>query len=431
MSQAPVPRGVSTIVPRIEDASHVERRLLPSGITLVGRNDVENDLVAVKLHARMGSGEETDAEAGVASLLVRLLLKGTERRSAARLAADLESLGGRLTTGSTKEAATIALLCARDVLDPCLDLLIEVVTQPAFQEAELETERQTALARIRARTDQLLGLAFDQFHELFYGAHPYHKPAVGYETSIKTLRRSDITSFYDRMVTATNMVAAVVGRVDLDLVAARFDAGLAPRMAEAPPLLATPPPPTRGDESRVRRDVTTAKIVLGYAAPPLGHPDAAAMAIFATILGGSTDSRLFTELRERRGLAYEIGTLYAGYVGPAFLAAYMGTRGEQATQARSALQSEIERLRDEGPRADELERARNFLCGSHIMALERNANRAAAYGLNELLGLGYDFGDRFLKALDRVTTNVVARVAAAWLDRPSVVVILPEGAAGS
>ncbi len=419
-------------VPRVEDALGVERRLLPAGITLVGRDDVENDLVAIKLHVRMGSAEERDSEAGISSLVTRLLLKGTERRSAARLATDLESLGGRLTTSSNKEAATISLLCAREVFDPCLDLLIEAVTQPTFPEAEFETERQSALARIRARKDQLLGLAFDLFHELFYGSHPYHRPTNGYENTIKQLRRSDVVGFYERMVTAPNMVAAVVGRMDLDRVAARLDQGLASLRREFPP----PPPGSpaefeRGSERLEHRDVRTAKIVAGFPAPPLGHPDAAAMAVFATVLGGAMDSRLFTELRDKRALAYEIGALYAGYMGPAFIAAYMGTRGGQVEGAQSALLAEVARLRDEGPTEEELVRTRNFLCGSQLMALERNAHRAAAYGLNELLGLGFDFGDRFLEALDRVTVATVQRAAQSWLDRPSVTIVLPSTGAES
>ena len=423
------PGGIPALRPvfaRREDAREVERRLLPSGVTLVGRDDIENDLVAVKLHVRMGSAEESDGEAGVANLVMRLLLKGTARHTAARLAADLESLGGRLTTGGAKEAATMSLLCAREVLDPCLDLLIETVTEPTFPEGEFETERQAALARIQARKDQLLGLAFDLFHELFYGAHPYHKPAAGYEASVKALKRSDIVSAYERLVTPPNMVAAIVGRVDLDRIAARLDQGLATLERNAPPVPATAPLPARGAESVEERDVRTAKIVAGYPAPPAGHPDSAAMAIFSAVLGGSMDSRLFTELRDKRGLAYEVGALYASYVGPSFIAAYMGTRGSQAPVACAALLAEIERLRDEGPNADELERARNFLSGSQLMALERNANRASAYGLNELLGLGFDFGDRFLEALDRVTTAGVRRAAVSWLDRPSITVVLPE-----
>ncbi len=418
--------GTRPAVARSEDARQVERRLLPSGITLVGRGDIENDLVAVKLHVRMGSAEETDDKAGVTSLAMRLLLKGTVRRTAARLAADLESLGGRLTTGSAKEAATISLLCAREVLDPCLDLLIETVTEPTFPEGEFETERQAALARIRARKDHLLGLAFDLFHELYYGAHPYHKPATGYEASVKALKRSDIVSAYERLVTASNMVAAVVGRVDLDRVAARLDQGLSALDPGVPPRAAAAPFPARGAEAIERRDMQTAKIVAGYPAPPVGHPDSAAMAVFSAVLGGSMDSRLFTELRDRRGLAYEIGALYAGYVGPSFIAAYLGTRGEQAAVARAALIAEVERLRDEGPSPDEFERACNFLTGSQLMALERNANRASAYGLNELLGLGYDYGDRFLEALDRVTPAGVRHAAVTWLDRPSITTVLPE-----
>jgi predicted Zn-dependent peptidase len=192
-----------------------------------------------------------------------------------------------------------------------------------------------------------------------------------------------------------------------------------------------PDSPARGDEIRVTREVETAKIVAGWPAPPLGHPDSPAMAVFAAVLGGSMDSRLFTELRDRQSLAYEVGALYAGYVGPAFVSAYMGTRGEKTAVARAGLLAEVERLRDAGPSAAEVVRARSYLAGTRLMARERNMNRASLYTTNELLGLGHDYEDRFLALLAAVTPAEVADVAQRWLDRPSVAMVLPASTPGS
>ena len=413
---------------RIPDTVAVEKRRLRSGVPLLGRVDVENDLVAVRIQLRMGSRWEGDLESGFSALASRLVLKGTERRSAARLAEDIESIGGRLTTSSSKELAAISLLCARDVLEPCLDLLLEAATQPSFPESELETERQAALARIRAREDQLLGLAFDVFHELFYGSHPYHKPVLGYEATIKSCRRPEVRAFYERALAPSNLVTAVVGRVNLDQVAAQLDQGLVlpAREAASPPIVPAPDP-VAGTEQVIEREVETAKIVVGWPAPPLGHEDSPAMAVLAAVLGGSMDSRLFTELRERQSLAYELGALYAGYVGPACLTTYMGTRAEKAMTARTNLLQEVAKLRAEGPTADEVDRARSFLAGTRLMARERNAHRASLYATYELLGLGHDYEDRFLAALTHVTAADVRRVGERWLDRPSVAIVLPRG----
>lgn len=410
------------------DTQAVERRVLGSGLVVVGRDDVENDIVAVKIHVRVGCLEEGESAAGLAALLPRLLLKGTERRPAARLAADIESLGGRLTTSGTKEAATVSLLCAREVLDPCLDLLIEVATLPTFLESELEAERQTTLARIRARRDHLLGQAFDLLHELYYGRHPYHKPAIGYDSTVRAFRRADVRRLYERTVTVANLVVSVVGRVDLDHVAARLEAGLSTLPVGDRPAGGQLPAPAAGDEAIEHRDAQTAWIAAGYPAPPAGHPDSAAMAIFASVLGGSMDSRLFTELRDKRALGYEVGALYAGYVGPAFISVYMGTRGNQVAEVRAGLLGEVERLRDGGPSREELVRARSYIRGTHLMSQERNSNRASNYGLNELLGLGYDYGERFLEALDEVKTSTVRQVADRWIQCPSVALVLPKSA---
>ena len=418
---------------RPSDAAAVERRMLASGIPCLGATDVDNDLVAVRVQLRMGSRYERDAEAGWAHLASRLLLKGTERRNAARLAEDFESMGGRIATATSKESTGVALLCARDVLPACLELLVELITMPSFPEGELETERLASLARIKAREDQLLGLAFDLFHELFYGPHPYHKPALGYEATVRACGRADARAIYERARRPGSIVLGVVGRVDLDRVATRLDSALA-TAASALPAGADPEEPAtpaRGDEIRVTREVETAKLVVGWPAPPLGHPDSPAMAVFAAVLGGSMDSRLFTELRDRQSLAYEVGALYAGYVGPAFVSAYMGTRGEKAGVARAGLLGEVERLRDAGPSAAEVLRARSYLAGTRLMARERNMNRASLYTTNELLGLGHDYEDRFLALLAAVTPAEVADVAQRWLDRPSVAMVLPASPPGS
>ncbi len=412
---------------RTADAAGVERRILASGFPFLGSTDVDNDLVAVRIQLTMGSRYESDAESGWAHLASRLLLKGTDRRNAARLAEDFESVGGRIASATSKESTGIVLLCARDVLPACLDLLVEVITMPSFAETELETERLASLARIKAREDQLLGLAFDLFHELFYGRHPYHKPALGYEATVRACRRADARAVYERALRPGSTVLAVVGGVDLDRVATRLDSALASAVAATPAVAdpEMPPDPARGDEIRVTRAVETAKIVAGWPAPPLGHPDSPAMAVFAAVLGGSMDSRLFTELRDRQSLAYEVGALYAGYVGPAFVSAYLGTRGEKAAVARAGLLAEVERLRESGPSAAEVSRARSYLAGTRLMARERNMNRASLYATNELLGLGHDYEDRFLALLAAVTPAAVVDVAQRWLDRPSVAMVLP------
>jgi zinc protease len=416
---------------RTADAAGVERRMLASGMPFLGSTDVDNELVAVRIQLAMGSRYESDAESGWAHLASRLLLKGTDRRSAARLAEDFESVGGRIATTTSKESTGIALLCARDVLAPCLDLLVELITMPSFAEAELETERLASLARIKAREDQLLGLAFDLFHELFYGRHPYHKPALGHEATVRACRRADARAVYERALRPGSTVVAAVGQVEMDPIATRLGSALAIAGPWASiPESELPADPARGEEIRVTREVETAKIVAGWPAPPLGHPDSPAMAVFAAVLGGSMDSRLFTELRDRRSLAYEVGSLYAGYVGPAFMSAYLGTRGEKTEVARAGLLAEVDRLRESGPSPEEVLRARSYLAGTRLMARERNMNRASLYATNELLGLGHDYEDRFLALLAAVTPATVRDVAQRWLDRPSVALVLPAASRG-
>jgi zinc protease len=224
-----------------------------------------------------------------------------------------------------------------------------------------------------------------------------------------------------------NMVAAVVGRVDGERVAERLHrrlCALEGRVLEARDgQLAGPTPRLE----QLERQTQTAWIVAGWSAPPVGHADSPAMTLLTTILGGSLDSRLFTELRDKRGLAYEIGAQYRAYVGPSCMICYMGTNGDQYTVGRKGLVGEVERLRAGGPTAEELERARAYLSGSHRMAMERNAHRASSYGIHELFGLGYDYAGHFLERLAAVEHDDLMRVADTWWRACTIAAVVPEG----
>ncbi|MGD8394054.1 MAG: pitrilysin family protein [Candidatus Eiseniibacteriota bacterium] len=408
------------------DLAHVSRRRLSNGLTFLADTEVENDIVALKLHFHLGSLYEDDAEAGLGSCVARMLLMGAADRQAADLALDLESLGVRLHTGVGNENGIVSLVCPRDVFEAGFEIMLDILTAPTFPEHELERDRQRTIGKIRARLDHPFSHAVDLFDETFYRDHPYHKPAIGYEAAVAGFTRAQLVDCWERALRPEHMVAALVGRVST----AQVVAGLERRLVKRDNGHHTPRPGRQpGAEPAERletRRTQTAWIVIGWPAPPVGHDDAAAMTLLTSILGGSMDSRLFTELRDKRGLAYEVGAQYRGYAGPSCTITYMGTGGEQFAAGRQGMLDEVERLRDEGPTAAEVERGRSYLDGSYRMAMERNSQRASTYGVHELFGLGYDHAVRFLERLERLEADTLREVAVRWWRGPTSAAVVPE-----
>ena len=211
---------------RMLDRSTVERQVLANGLVFLADTAVDNDIVALKLHLRLGSLYEEDGEAGLSACMARMLLRGAGARDAAELAMSIESLGVRLHTGVGNENGLVALVCPREVFDRGFEIALEVLTRPVFPQAELAVDIQMTLASIQSRLDHPLAHAVDLFDETYYAQHPFHKPAIGYTESVRAPTRAAVVEHWRRFVRPDNMVAGLGGRVDAGAVRARLAAAL-------------------------------------------------------------------------------------------------------------------------------------------------------------------------------------------------------------
>jgi len=303
-------------------------------------------------------------------------LEGTARRTAARLAADLESLGGRLTTGGGKEAASISLLCASDVLDPASISSSRRSPSRPFQKAS-SNRRQAAIARIRARNDQLLGSPSMSFTSSSTASTrtTSRRPATSRGQGAQAQRCRDFLRAHGH---GANMVASVVGRVDLDRVAARLDQGLARSSGTRRPRpLRGGAGPGRGIEHRTRREDRADRGRLpGSSRRPSGFGGHRRLLGRARRLHGLAAVH---RAPRPRGLAYEIGALYAGYVGPSFLAGYMERAESRPPWPHRPLRRDRAAAR-RGTKRGRVRARPQLPLGSQLMALERNANARQPMG---------------------------------------------------
>lgn len=435
MTAALVALAASQALARSEakPSAGVQKTVLPNGLTVLVKPSEANEIVSVQLVLGMGSKFESDSEAGISRLVQQSLLKGTGTRTAEQIAEEVESVGGRINSGSTKEVGLVSFTCTKEALPKVQEVFFDVILNPAFPEEEVEKERSLILQNIKQRKDQLLGSTLDLAQEVFYGKHPFHKPAEGYEETVSGFAGDEVRRAYEKFYVPRNMVLCAVGNLDTkkfvkDVVERfkDFRAGAA-KPEPAPGLEAFSLPESR--QELKQKKSASAWIVIAFPAPGMLQEDYFPARVLDSILGGSMHSRLFSELRDKQGLGYQVGTLYAGYSRDAFMGTFIGTRPDQYEAARDGILAEVEKVRAEEVTDEELRDTKTYLRGSYIIGLESNESQSYNFAYYECLGLGYDFADRFLEGIQAVEKVDMLRVAKEGFGVYGLASTLPEAAA--
>ena len=374
------------------------------------RRDVP--IVAARAAFRGGLLAEDAASSGLTAFTTSMWLRGTERHSAAGFAQAVESRAAEIDPFSGRSSFGLTLETPSATLDPALDLFCEVLQQPAFEASEHERERRETLAAIERREDRLAQRAFLLFAEHHFREHPYRMPTLGSRDVIEALAPDAVRAHHERLVVQPNLVLAVVGDVDPDALAA----GVSARLADLPAGSFEPPaPPAEDAPTEIRRaeltkDRAQAHLVIGFRGLAVDDDDRFALDVISQLLAGQ-GGRLFLELRDKQGLAYTVNASSVEGVAPGYFVTYIATTPERLEEARTGLLTELDRLLQSPPGADELERARRYLTGNFVIDQQRNAAHAAQIALNDLYGLGPDQSSRYVERIEAVTAEEALRVA--------------------
>jgi predicted Zn-dependent peptidase len=402
------------------------RHRLPGGLTVLVRENTATPVVAASLFVRMGSRWETEDDAGISHLLQQVLLKGTDARSALAIAETAEGLGGSISASADMDHSELRANALARNWKPMLELMAEVALRPTLPAAEIEGERRVMLTALRSRQDQPSPLAMDTLMGRVYGDHPYGRPVLGRAAALANIDRARLVAHHQHFYRAPRMILAVSGDVVARQVlteAARLFAGAPAGLAEQEPERAAPA--ARADRLVIVRPSAQAQVLAGFLAPPASHPDYAAVKVLTTALGGGMAGRLFTEVRDKQGLAYFTGAAYPSRRGPGVLWAQLGTAPPNQIRAEAAMLGELERIRREPLSPAELARAKGYLLGQFELDRRTNARLAWYDGFFESLGMGSDFAERYTRAVEAVTVEDVQRVAQTYLGAPTVVRLGP------
>lgn len=405
------------LVPQEAPETAEELVTLPNGLELILREDPASEVVALQAFVGAGARAEPAELAGIATLTSRLLLRGTTTRTEEEIFTEIENLGARLSQDILADMAYVTLVAPKETLQRALPIYLDVLLNPAFAPEEVERTKTEFIREIRAQADENFSVIYNNFQSALYGTHPYGR--IPTPESISQITRDEIVQFYKEYYVPNNMTLVAVGAFDRTLLEALLRARLQglPKGSEELPIKPQPISLELTENKRVeatkRSNLTW--LILGYPAPPVSSPDYPAMKLLNAILGGGMSSRLFSELRDKGGLAYSTGSFYPSRAEESHLVTYIIALPQNAETARQGILDIIEEIQENGVPQDELERAQSYVIGNYRIEHETTERRAWYLGWYETLGVGYQMDEQYPELIRGLTSKDIQRVAQQYL----------------
>jgi predicted Zn-dependent peptidase len=355
----------------MSDAIRLTR--LENGLTIVTERMERVETVSFGAYVGTGTRHEAAAENGVSHFLEHMAFKGTERRSAAAIAEEIEAVGGHINAYTAREQTAYYVKLLKEDLALGVDIIGDILCHSAFVPEELERERGVILQEIGQANDTPDDIIFDHFQETAFPDQPMGRPTLGREAIIRAMPRATLVEYMARHYAGENTVIAAAGALEHAEVVALVRRHFADLPAR--PGVVAAAARYRGGEFREARDLDQAHIVLGFPGLAYSDPDYYAALLLSTLLGGGMSSRLFQEVREKRGLVYSIYSFTAPYADGGLFGVYAGTGEKEAAELLPVALGELRKVQDQVGEA-ELARARAQVKASVLMSLESTGARA-------------------------------------------------------
>lgn len=383
---------------------------LDNGLVVVTEQMPASRSVAIGFWVDAGSRDEDPAISGASHFLEHLLFKGTDTRSAKDIAESIEAVGGDINAYTTKEyTAYYTRLLDTDV-DVGLSILTDIMSVPAFRADEIEAERKVIVEEILMHEDEPSDMVHDLFAGALYPGHPLGRLVLGDRSTITAMSRDQIAGYFGSHYRPPSMVVAAAGNVDHDHVVTRVEERFASASGEGPPRAE----PALGPARPVAvhdRPTEQAHLVVGCRSIDRNDDDRFALSVLVQLLGGGSSSRLFQEIREKRGLVYSVYAYRMAYVETGALAVYAGTSPAHAPEVLQLIDAELARVVDEDVTDHELAVAKGHVKGSLALSLEDSASRMSRIGRSQLVHGSVMSFDEVAARTSDVTAADVRRVA--------------------
>lgn len=396
----------------VSENKRTQKYELANGATLLLTPNDVNDIIAISIFSK--GGEFTEKFSGTAQLTASVLTKGSQKYSSAEFAKVMETNGIKIVPSVSADKFLISVLTTKNEYDKTLELLNEVINNATLDDYEIEKTRNDKLNSIKKSKDIPLNVAIDNYKTLIFENTPYSNSNYILEKSLPKITKADIKNYYDNAFYPQNITISINGNVDKEKTLNEFSKIFNNKKGEKfdytkysiPSLMAGKKVSTQ------IKDLKTDWIIMGWqTAGVQNKKDYATLQVINSLLGTGMSSRLFKNLRDRDGLAYQLGSQYSPNVLKGAFITYIGTNPENLDYAIKRMQEEVFRLKSEFVSSKELQEAKDKLLGHYIIGQETNLDKATTIGWFEASGRGYQFDDNYANLINSVTESDIVEVA--------------------
>ena len=366
--------------------------------------------ISIGVWLTRGSRHETAERSGIAHFVEHMLFKGTATRTAEDIAQQIDSIGGQLDAFTAKEYASYYIKVLDEHLPLAIDILADIVRNPAFSPDDIEREKKVVVEEIKMVEDTPDDLVHELFTQGFWENHPLGRPILGTRDTVESFNADLLRDYFGKAYTPRNLIVSAVGNLEharvRELVEAKFGS-----LAATDDTIADEPPHVVAQTLIRNKELEQSHICVGVSSYPQNHDDRYSSYVLNTLLGGSMSSRLFQNVREKRGLAYAVFSGLSAYRDAGSFTIYAGCSNEAVGEVIDLVVEELRGVKTSSVPETELQRAKDHLKGSLMLSLENTASRMSHIARQEIY-FDRQFGlDETLQGIERVTGGDVQRVA--------------------
>lgn len=406
-------------------SQNVIREEFQNGLVVVVKSNPDSKVLGINILGKNRSAMEPKGKTGIADFTNRMLLKGTGSRSAEQIGKDLANIGAEITTVdnpwipyddvyTTHSFTFIKFQTIDEFADKGIELLSDLVINSNFPDEEIAKTKQEMMSILGKGRGSTSETCRDLFYSTLFKGHPYGKPIMGDAQSIGSITRDDLIGFHKSFYSPNNMIITVVTNLDANQMMNKIKSafGNMPKVDFPEPQIPPPAPIDSALKVEKMMEKEQVYIYLGEAMPGIKSPNAPALDLMNSILS----SRLGLNLREVKGLAYSVGSSIQFDKDFGWFIASIGTRPQNYQEALDGILGEMKKIKEEKVTPDELEKAKNGIWGSMLFYRLSRISQAYYMGMNEFRGVGYDYDDKYIETLRKVTVDQVKQVANKYLN---------------
>ncbi len=399
----------------------MEKFKLKNGMTVVTENKT-SESVAIFATIKVGSNYETKKTAGISHLIEHLLFEGTKNRTAQQISNTIESIGGEINAFTNHERTSYYIVVLKKYIDIALEILSDIIKNPKFDQKTIEKEKKVVIDETKLFKDDPKLHQWDLFLNNLFKKHPTRNPITGTINSIKNIKRNDILKYHKRYYSSNNIILSIAGNIKNIKPKVEKHFGKIEKIKQQKRIIPKEPGNIRTTKKE-KRKISQSYLILGYKTPPRKNKECYALDVIRAILGRGQSSKLFEEIRTKRGLAYHLSVHHEPSTNYGYFVVSVATEKKNITKIINIITKEIEKLQNVSKK--DLKDAINYIEGNYLIENEENKNMADMLSFWELIG-DSNLTKTYIKEIKKITEKDIKNISKKYLNRNYTLTIIEQ-----